>query len=60
IKTGSQMTCVMTILLEPVLLPCFNETHVLSYATMAIMTFMTLWSGIDYFVKYGKYIAKEK
>ena len=60
IKTGSQMTCIMTILLEPVFFPSFGQMHILSYATMAIMTVMTIWSGVDYFVKYGKYITSDK
>ncbi|MBQ7669173.1 MAG: CDP-diacylglycerol--glycerol-3-phosphate 3-phosphatidyltransferase [Clostridia bacterium] len=59
IKTVTQMVCIITIMLEPVIFPCFSESHVLSYITMGIMTVMTLWSGIDYFVKYGKYITAE-
>ena len=59
IKTVSQMVCIIVIILEPVVFPCFRDNHVLSYVTMGIMTVMTLWSGIDYFVKYGKYITEE-
>ena len=59
VKTVSQMVCIITIMLEPVIFPCFRENHILSYVTMGIMTVMTLWSGIDYFVKYGKYITAE-
>jgi len=57
IKTISQMVCIITIMLEPVVFPFFAENHVLSYVTMGIMTVMTLWSGIDYFAKYGKYVT---
>ncbi len=62
IKTTSQMICISTILLEPVLLPfpIFTEYHILSYITMAFMTFMTLWSGIDYLTKYWKYLDPQK
>ena len=60
IKTITQMVCIITIILEPVIFPCFAENHVLSYITTGIMTVMTLWSGIDYFVKYGKYITAEE
>ncbi len=59
IKTVTQMVCIITIMLEPVIFPCFKDNHILSYITMGIMTLMTLWSGIDYFVKYGKYITEE-
>ena len=58
-KTLSQMVCIIAIILEPVVFPCFKDNHILSYVTMGIMAFMTLWSGIDYFVKYGKYITEE-
>ncbi|MBQ7670690.1 MAG: CDP-diacylglycerol--glycerol-3-phosphate 3-phosphatidyltransferase [Clostridia bacterium] len=59
IKTVSQMACILIIMLEPVIFPFFAESHVLSYVMMGIMTMMTLWSGIDYFVKYGKYVTSE-
>jgi len=59
IKTVTQMVCIVTIILEPVIFPCFKDNHILSYVTMGIMTVMTLWSGIDYFVKYGKYVTAE-
>ena len=58
-KTFSQMVCIVTIILEPVIVPFFAENHILSYVMIGVMTFMTLWSGIDYFVKYGKYITSE-
>lgn len=58
-KTFSQMVCIVTIILEPVIFPFFAENHILSYVMIGVMTFMTLWSGIDYFVKYGKYITSE-
>lgn len=59
VKTVTQMTCLATIFLEPVLLGWlkpFGEWHFLSYITMAAMIVMTLWSGIDYIVTYWKYI----
>ncbi len=59
IKTWSQIVCVVAIMVEPVIFPFFAENHIISYITIGIMTVMTLWSGIDYFVKYGKYITQE-
>lgn len=58
VKTALQMTCIITIFLEPVILPfkIFTEYHVLSYLTVLAMTVMTLWSGIDYIKKYWKFI----
>lgn len=55
VKTVSQIVCITTILLEPVIfakVPVINDNHVLSYVTMTIMTVMTLWSGIDYLAAY--------
>lgn len=62
IKTTTQMICIVTILLEPVLFPfaVCREMHILSYITTAVMTVMTLWSGIDYLVKYWPYIGNAK
>ena len=59
IKTWAQIVCIVAITVEPVIFPFFAENHILSYFTIGAMTFMTLWSGIDYFVKYGKYITQE-
>ena len=50
IKTVTQMLCIITILLEG-LLP-FDTYFLLSYVTTAVMTVMTVWSGIDYFRVY--------
>ena len=58
VKTVTQILCILSVLLEPVILPfpLFTETHLLSYVTIAAMTFMTLWSGIEYFRSYAKYL----
>lgn len=62
IKTTTQMICILVIFLEPVILPFkpFAEWHILSYITLAAATVMTLWSGIDYLVKYWEYIGTAK
>ena len=62
VKTVTQMTCILAILLEPVILPfpLFTEYHLLSYVTMAAMTVMTLWSGIDYLKTYWKFLDPQK
>ncbi len=62
VKTTTQMICVLSILLEPVILPFkpFTEWHILSYVTLAAMTIMTLWSGIDYLIAYKPYIGETK
>lgn len=62
IKTTTQMICIVTVLLEPVLLPFkpFAEWHVLSYITIAAMSIMTLWSGINYLKTYWKFLDPEK
>lgn len=62
VKTTTQMICILCILLEPVLLPFrpFTEGHLLSYATIAAMTVMTVWSGVDYMKAYWPYIGETK
>ena len=56
IKTVTQMVCIMTILLEPIVLGDFGKYHILSYLTMVVMTLMTLWSGYDYIKGYWKFL----
>lgn len=58
VKTVTQMVCIVAVFLEPVLFPfAFVEKyHPLSYLTIAAMTVMTLWSGIDYIKTYWKFI----
>lgn len=62
VKTTLQMISIVTILLEPVILPFkpFAEWHILSYITIAAMTVMTIWSGIDYMKAYWPYIGNMK
>ena len=61
IKTTTQMICILVIFLEPIIpFKPFCEWHILSFITMAAMTVMTLWSGIDYLVKYWEYIGTAK
>ncbi|MBQ9716692.1 MAG: CDP-diacylglycerol--glycerol-3-phosphate 3-phosphatidyltransferase [Clostridia bacterium] len=62
VKTTLQMVCIVCILLEPVILPfpLFTEMHLLSYITIAAMTIMTIWSGVDYMKAYWPYITATK
>ena len=55
-KTCSQMVAICVVLLEPVVLTPLLHTPdtVFSVITLVFMTFATLFSGIDYFVKFLK------
>ena len=55
IKTVSQMVGTVIILVEPII-PYFCENNILSYVTMGIMAFTTLFSGIDYLKAYLPHI----
>lgn len=59
IKTVSQMVGTVIIIVEPII-PFFSENHILSYASMAIMAFTTLFSGIDYLKAYLPHIDSNK
>lgn len=52
IKTVTQMFCIMFCLGEPALLGRFYSVPYLSYIFMAAMTFMTIYSGVEYMIKY--------
>ena len=58
IKTVSQMVSIVCMLVEPLILP--EGGMILSYITVSFMAFMTLWSGIDYFRQYWKYLDPRK
>ena len=51
IKTVSQMAGTVIILMEP-MIPFFQDNHILSYVSMGIMAFTTLFSGLDYLKAY--------
>lgn len=59
IKTVSQMVGTVIIIIEPII-PFFSENHILSYVSMAVMAFTTLFSGIDYLKAYLPHIDSNK
>lgn len=59
LKTVSQMVGTVVLIVEP-LIPFFCDNRILSYVMMGIMTFTTLFSGIDYLKAYLPYIDSNK
>lgn len=55
LKTVSQMVGTVAIILEPVLFT-FDGNHIIAYVLMGIMSFTTVFSGIDYMRAYLPYI----
>lgn len=55
IKTVTQIVSILVLILEPVLLP-FDKIYLLSWLTVAAMTVMTVWSGINYLLAYKAFI----
>lgn len=57
-KTVTQVICILVLLIEPAVCAIFSWTdyHIVSYVTIAAMTFMTVASGIDYYKTYSKYL----
>lgn len=71
VKTVTQMTSIIVLLLEPVIyhtieksgvdLPDFLDTYPpATIALCALMTFFTLWSGINYLAAYWSYLDPQK
>ena len=62
VKTVTQVICILTILLEPVILKGtpIADMYILSYVTIIAMMVMTLWSGYDYMKSYWKVIDPTK
>ncbi len=59
LKTVSQMAGTVIMLVEP-LIPFFSDNHILSYVMMAIMSFTTVWSAIEYARAYIPHIDFNK
>ena len=63
VKTVTQIICIVVVLLEPVIIPqssALYDMHLFSYITIAAMTVMTLWSGIDYMKTYWQFLDPTK
>jgi len=63
LKTVFQCVCVMTVLLEPVIFHIFwpsYDLYILTYVTAAIMTLLTIYSGVNYFRAYWSHIDPRK
>ena len=63
VKTCTQIACICSILLEPVIFGWCNffvQYKPLTWVTMAAMIVMTLWSGADYIKTYWKFIDPSK
>jgi len=63
VKTVTQIICVVTVLLEPVIIPstsALHEKYLFSIITTVLMTVMTLWSGINYMRAYWQYLDPTK
>ena len=58
IKTVSQMAGTVIILMEP-MIPFFQDNHILSYVSMGIMAFTTLFSGWDYLKAYMPHLSMD-
>ena len=60
IKTVSQMAGTLVIILEPLVFPFCADNHIIAYCFMALMTFTTVFSGLDYLKAYLPHIDTNK
>lgn len=64
IKTVSQMVCISTVIIEPLLARIhalsFLSHLPLTYLSTAVMLIFTLWSGIDYMIGYREFLNPNK
>ena len=58
IKTTTQMFFIIFAIIEPAFDVAVFNNHIISYDLMLFMIVMTIWSGLDYLVKYWKYIKE--
>lgn len=63
IKTCTQIAFILCALLEPVLFENIlkiTDYHILTYTTMLLATFFTIWSGLNYITSYWKFLDPSK
>ena len=60
VKTVTQMVCLIVCMVEPIFAYVYGGTPYLSYLTMAAMTFMTVYSGVEYLMHYFPLIDPSK
>lgn len=62
IKTTAQMLCILTVLLEDIVITHNFHTpeNMFSYIAMSLMLALTVYSGLDYLKTYWKYIDPAK
>ena len=60
VKTCAQILFILAAIVEPMFSYTLLGGHLVSYVTMAAMTLMTLWSGMNYLKAYWKYINPSK
>ncbi len=58
VKTAVQCFAILAILLENVILPfpLFTQIHLLSWIAIVLLTFFTIYSGIEYFIIYKDFL----
>ena len=60
VKTASQCVCIIAILIEPLIpFALFNQYYILTWISTAVMTFFTIYSGIEYFISYKDFLTQE-
>ena len=60
VKTFSQCICILAIFLEHLIPhPIFNVYHVVTWTSAAVMTFFTIYSGVQYFISYKEFLSQD-
>lgn len=60
VKTFAQCICILAILLEDLIpFAIFNQYHIITWTSAAVMTYFTIYSGIQYFVAYKDYLSQD-
>lgn len=60
VKTVTQMLCIIVCIVEPVFYGYYGGTPYISYVFVAAMTFMTVYSGVEYLIKFIPLIDSNK
>ena len=60
VKTFSQCICILAAFIEPLIpVAIFNEYHIITWLSAAVMTFFTIYSGIQYFIQYREFLSRD-
>ncbi len=59
LKTASQCFAIIVMFIEPLIPVGICQNHLFTWIGVAVMTFFTIYSGIEYFINYREFLTQD-